>query len=357
MSCGRTLKVIGKNRSYPLQMTLSLDNYKLRAALLKRGFEDITSEGRVTKSWKLHHPLMRHWVSIKLATDIKQPMATAPLVIHPDDARRLEAISGTNAGITLQPGHFGGGSTKYEGRVLGRAVSLTNSAAIDAFVSACTGTATKVAPDRSQPAEPSSRPIHSSNLQLDDIDPVLLSAAGLEVDADLAGQNVSATTRQQLIEARLGQGQFRSDMIQIWGRRCAVNGCGVVRALVASHAIAGRDNKDSAVRLDPYNGLLLTASIDRLFDQGLISFAIDGRLLRKPDLLLEDLAHLGMSAEARLRKVDKRLVGVNYLGRPPRPPRFLTPPTGAVPRTAAIRATACRRSQRLLSVSQCEFDR
>lgn len=108
------------------------------------------------------------------------------------------------------------------------------------------------------------------------------------------------TTRQALINARVGQGLFREQLLDIWQGRCAVTGCALRAVLVASHAKAWKDS-DDAQRLDPYNGLPLTASIDRLFDQGLISFADDGALLRKPGLAPDELAHLGLRPDARLR--------------------------------------------------------
>ena len=91
-------------------------------------------------------------------------------------------------------------------------------------------------------------------------------------------------------------------------RSDAAKDCGVAPELIASHAVAWRDDKSPEVRLDPYNGLLLAASIDRLFDQGLIAFADDGRLLRKPMLSQADLRHLGLGADARLRRVHARHV-------------------------------------------------
>lgn len=285
-------------------MNASVDNYKLRSALLARGFEDITSVNRSTKSWKLRHPGLRHWVSIKLSGDARQPMSTAPLVIHPDDAERVKVLTAAMRGVVLEIEPYKGSSTKYENGVLGRAVSLADEAAVDAFVAALTNEVTTPAPPGPQQSSPSDLlyPDTGSN----DIDPLLLSAAAAEVDAELVGQSVSATTRQQLVEARLGQGKFRKDMMRIWGGRCAVTGCGIGQTLVASHAIAWRDSTDPKVRLDPYNGLLLTASVDRLFDQGLISFAADGRLLRRPGLPTYELAILGLGPDAGLRMVDER---------------------------------------------------
>ena len=88
--------------------------------------------------------------------------------------------------------------------------------------------------------------------------------------------------------------------MQVWDNCCAVTGCAVPAALSASHAVAWSLSEPQE-QLDEYNGLLLTASIDRLFDKGLISFGDDGRLLCKPGLSDDDLICLGVSPDARLR--------------------------------------------------------
>jgi hypothetical protein len=43
------------------------------------------------------------------------------------------------------------------------------------------------------------------------------------------------TTRKALIDARLGQGQFRADVEKLWNSACAVTGCGIAAVLRASH--------------------------------------------------------------------------------------------------------------------------
>ena len=293
-------------------MNQSVDNYTLREALLVRGFEDITSEGRKTKSWKFKHPQMRHWVSIKLGEDPQKPMAKAPLVIHPDDAEQVRGTIAFDSGVSFEAKPYRGNSTKYRGsqggEVLGVAISLADVAAIESFVAAATGAGSARSPILAKQVERTQGRDGGTGVAASAVDPVLLAAAAAEIDAEFPEQNLSVTTRQQLIEARLGQGKFRTDMMKIWGARCAVTDCGIPPALVASHAVAWRDDSRPDVRLDPYNGLLLTASIDRLFDQGLIAFADDGRLLHKPLLSQTDLRHLGLGADARLRRVHARHV-------------------------------------------------
>lgn len=105
-----------------------------------------------------------------------------------------------------------------------------------------------------------------------------------DLQAIAADQNVTDTTRAALIEARIGQGKFRKDLIKKYKGRCAVTGVEEVALLRASHIKpwAHSNNKE---RLDPENGLLLTPTLDALFDSGFISFRKDGTVfwLRKID--------------------------------------------------------------------------
>jgi hypothetical protein len=96
--------------------------------------------------------------------------------------------------------------------------------------------------------------------------------AEIEQRADL-----TTTAKAQLREARLGQGAFREALIQRWGGTCPLTGCNILPVLRASHIVPWRDATDKE-RLDPNNGLLLSASADALFDRGLITFEPSGAL-------------------------------------------------------------------------------
>lgn len=114
-------------------------------------------------------------------------------------------------------------------------------------------------------------------------------------------RDISSTTRQRLIDARLGQGQFRRDLDQRWGGACAVSGCTVRAVLKASHIkpwAASTDNE----RLDPANGLLLTANLDALFDRGLVSFDGSGEMLVSRQLSEMDQNALHLPRALSLRK-------------------------------------------------------
>ncbi|MBB4097486.1 HNH endonuclease [Sphingomonas kyeonggiensis] len=118
--------------------------------------------------------------------------------------------------------------------------------------------------------------------------------------------NRKATVRKRLIDARLGQGGFRAAVAARWDERCAVSRCTQSAVLRASHIKAWSDS-DDAERLDPANGLFLTADLDALFDRGLISFDDAGAMI----------------VSGQLSKQDRRLFAL---------PRPLSKPPGAAQR-------------------------
>ncbi|MCS4233865.1 HNH endonuclease [Stenotrophomonas sp. BIGb0135] len=108
---------------------------------------------------------------------------------------------------------------------------------------------------------------------------------------DLAQREISQTTRAALVDARLGQGAFRTALMRHWEEQCAASGCTVLSILRASHILPWRDANDEE-RLDPENGLLLTANLDALFDRGLITFDESGHLITSSILAPESAAQL-----------------------------------------------------------------
>lgn len=110
--------------------------------------------------------------------------------------------------------------------------------------------------------------------------------------------SVDETTRTALIEARRGQGKYRRNLIEVWGR-CSVTRCAHVALLRASHIKPWRASS-STERLDKFNGLLLVPNLDEAFDRGLISFTDGGEILISSSLSEETRSHLGIRKELRL---------------------------------------------------------
>jgi hypothetical protein len=103
------------------------------------------------------------------------------------------------------------------------------------------------------------------------------------------------TTQKRLVDARLGQGDYRADLLNLWGGKCALTGLSISPLLIASHIKPWKCSSNSE-RLDAYNGLLLAAGVDRAFDRYLLTFEPDGSIrtkLRPRELSLIGIHHLG----------------------------------------------------------------
>jgi hypothetical protein len=86
------------------------------------------------------------------------------------------------------------------------------------------------------------------------------------------------TQRERLIQARVGQGWFRGQLLERWGKKCAVLGVKEPTLLRASHILPWAKSNDRE-RLDPENGLLLSAHLDSLFDKHLVTFDDRGAMI------------------------------------------------------------------------------
>lgn len=125
--------------------------------------------------------------------------------------------------------------------------------------------------------------------------------AELEQDiAEILGCDLASSERATLVNTRLGQGKFRKQVSQMWRDGCAVTGCKVDAVLRASHIKAWRDCENSNERLDPDNGLMLTATLDALFDRGLISFKDNGEMLVDHQIASSDRDMLGLSRRLQI---------------------------------------------------------
>lgn len=122
---------------------------------------------------------------------------------------------------------------------------------------------------------------------------------------EAARTDISSTTRDALVQARIGQGTFRAELIRQWQGQCAVTGFSELAVLRASHVMPWRSSND-AERLDSANGLLLTANLDALFDRGLISFSDDGDMLIAVELEGSSYSDLGIPAPLRKALSEKQ---------------------------------------------------
>lgn len=111
------------------------------------------------------------------------------------------------------------------------------------------------------------------------------------------------TEVERLVRQRVGQDVFREALLDYWGGACAVTGLALPDVLRASHAKPWADCASDEERLDVFNGFLLAAQLDALFDRGLITFDAGGDMVIAPRLTAEHRALLHLSEGLRLRWV------------------------------------------------------
>jgi hypothetical protein len=108
-------------------------------------------------------------------------------------------------------------------------------------------------------------------------------------------QTIPETERKAIIRARLGQGVFKERVGEIESR-CRITGVDNPTHLIASHCKPWRDSTNEE-RLNGENGLLLTPTIDHLFDRGFIGFENNGELIISPIAHRPSLVRMGIETE------------------------------------------------------------
>lgn len=110
--------------------------------------------------------------------------------------------------------------------------------------------------------------------------------------------SIPETQRIQLAKARIGQGLFRKRVILL-DAACRVTGVSDARVLIASHIKPWRD-ADNSERINGYNGILLSPHVDALFDEQLLTFEDDGRMLVHPSLPMDVLDRWSIDPDKRV---------------------------------------------------------
>jgi len=103
------------------------------------------------------------------------------------------------------------------------------------------------------------------------------SEAELEDIDDFTGE-----TRRVVTEQRMRQNFFRRAVLSSYLGRCCMSGLSDSRLLIASHIVPW--SKDKTNRLNPRNGLCLSALHDKAFDRGLMTLDDDFRVVLSRDL-------------------------------------------------------------------------
>lgn len=113
--------------------------------------------------------------------------------------------------------------------------------------------------------------------------------------------DLTATTKLEQLQVRIGQQRFRREVLEMFDNRCAITGSSLL--IRASHIKPWRAATNEE-RLNPYNGLSLSPVYDAAFDLGLISFRPDGAILMS-SRIKADASSLGITGEERISQLSE----------------------------------------------------
>lgn len=126
-----------------------------------------------------------------------------------------------------------------------------------------------------------------------------------EIDKISKDPEIEETEKLQLIKSRIGQGDFRKELIKYWGK-CCISQSDLTKILRASHIKPWKDSNHKE-RLNKFNGLLLTPNFDALFDNGLISFDGKGKILISKLLSNDQCKTYGIHEEIKIKLEKEHL--------------------------------------------------
>lgn len=125
--------------------------------------------------------------------------------------------------------------------------------------------------------------------------------------SDFSMQDFTGETRQVLTHQRIKQNFFRRSVLSSYKGRCCMSGLSDSRLLVASHIVPW--SADKANRLNPSNGLCLSAIHDKAFDKGLLSLTDSGEILISDELRRVDdnfVKDIFLSLESRIIEMPEK---------------------------------------------------
>lgn len=111
------------------------------------------------------------------------------------------------------------------------------------------------------------------------------------IESIVRDKQIPETERKAIIQSRVGQGMFRKALFDKYHGRCIVTGIDHPKLLVARPWAVSSNTE----RLSADNGLLLSATYDRLFDSGLITFDRHGKIYLSSLIGIENIKRLGLS--------------------------------------------------------------
>ena len=95
-------------------------------------------------------------------------------------------------------------------------------------------------------------------------------------------ENLKGETKIREVKTRVNQNVFRQIVLANYNRKCAITGIDLPDLLVASHIVPWSHNEEE--RLNPENGICLSALYDRAYDKGLIGITEKFQIILSSEL-------------------------------------------------------------------------
>ena len=147
--------------------------------------------------------------------------------------------------------------------------------------------------------------------------PILFSTIQKNLATTSSALRRQVTEVKRTVNQRIGQLQFRNEVIKLEGA-CPITGVASPAFLRASHIKPWRVCETAEERLDPYNGLALAPHIDQLFDQGYITFDLNGSLILSdecPPMIPIQWGFEEKISQSLIEVTSKRSKYINYHNR------------------------------------------
>lgn len=96
----------------------------------------------------------------------------------------------------------------------------------------------------------------------------------VEESLSITKKDLEGKEKSVVIKQRINQSVFRSMILANYEDHCAITGINIPNLLVAGHIIPWSDSTPQQ-KLDPENGICLSALYDKAFDKGLITISPD----------------------------------------------------------------------------------
>ena len=118
-------------------------------------------------------------------------------------------------------------------------------------------------------------------------------------------ENLKGETKIREVKTRVNQNVFRQIVLANYSGICAISGIDIPELLIASHIIPWSQNEEE--RLNPENGICLSALYDRAYDKGLIGISEKYQIIISSELKTKENKEFYSSTFGNLSSVSLQL--------------------------------------------------